>query len=261
VRKLIRKACLPAFGIALLLGSAQSGAAQTVAAYHGQADRSGNFVMPGFTWERARTLRLEAGFAPRFTGNLYAQPLYWKPPGRAAGALIVASESNTVAVVDAGSGKTLWTRSLGAPVPLAAFPCGNIDPLGITGTPAIDETDGALYLDAMVADPAGPRHKLFGLSLADGSMLPGWPVDIAESLRAAGQSFDSRVQNQRGALTILDGTLYVPYGGFFGDCGDYHGWVVGIGLKEPHRMSAWRSRGRGAGIWAPGGHASDGRSL
>ena len=28
---------------------------------------------------------------------------------------------------------------LGPPVALSALPCGNIDPLGITGTPVIDE--------------------------------------------------------------------------------------------------------------------------
>ena len=51
------------------------------------------------------------------------------------------------------------------------------------------------------------------------------------------------------------------YGGHFGDCGDYHGWVVGVPLRDPQHLSAWRSRGRGAGIWAPGGVATDGKSL
>jgi outer membrane protein assembly factor BamB len=110
-------------------------------------------------------LRLDLAFAPRFEGHLYAQPLYWKPPGRGTGVLIVASESNTVAAMDAASGKTLWSRSLGAPAALSAFPCGNIDPLGITGTPVIDAASGTLYLDAMVADVVGPRHRLYALSL------------------------------------------------------------------------------------------------
>ncbi len=140
-----------------------------------------------------------------------------------------------------------------------AFRCGNIDPLGITGTPAIDAASGTLYLDAMVADAAGPRHLLFALSLSDGSVRSGWPIDVAAALRPAGQDFDPRVQNERGALLILGGTLYVPYGGFFGDCGDYHGWVVGIPLRDPQHVFAWRTRGRGGGIWAPGGIAGDGR--
>ena len=236
-------------------------AAESVLAYHGHANRSGNFTTPELTWEHARALRLNVGFMPHFEGHLYAQPLYWRPPGAAAGVLIVASESNVVTAIDAASGNTVWTRALGRPAPLSAFGCGNIDPLGITGTPVIDEAGATLYLDAMVADTGGPRHRIFALSLKDGAPLPGWPIDVADVLRTKSESFDSRVQNQRGALTILNGTLYIPYGGFYGDCGDYHGWVVGVPLGDPQRVAAWRTRGRGGGIWAPGGIASDGISL
>ena len=236
-------------------------AAESVPAYHGHANRSGNFTTPELTWEHARALRFDAGFMPHFEGHLYAQPLYWRPPGAAAGVLIVGSESNVVTAIDAASGNTVWTRALGRPAPLSAFGCGNIDPLGITGTPVIEEAGAALYLDAMVADTGGRRHRIFALSLKDGAPLPGWPIDVADVLRTKSESFDSRVQNQRGALTILNGTLYVPYGGFYGDCGDYHGWVVGVPLGDPQRVAAWRTRGRGGGIWAPGGIASDGISL
>jgi hypothetical protein len=243
-----------------MIGASLTAAAQNVPTYHGSADRGGNFVMPGFTWERARALRLDPAFAPRFEGHLYAQPLYWKPPGGGSARLIVASESNVVTAIDAASGATVWTRTLGPPAPLSTLPCGNIDPLGITGTPAIDEASGTLYLDAVVNEP-GMHHRIYALSLNDGSVLPGWPIDVADALRGVGQNFDPRVQNQRGALLILDRTLYVPFGGHFGDCGDYHGWVIGIRLDDPRRISFWRTRGRGGGIWAPGGIASDGKSL
>ncbi|MBV9586508.1 MAG: hypothetical protein JO213_16670, partial [Alphaproteobacteria bacterium] len=236
-------------------------AAESVLTYHARPDRSGNYMLPQLTWEQARGLRLDTAFAPRFEGHLYAQPLYWHPAGAAAGLLIVATESNVVSAIDAASGKPVWTRTVGRPVPLSAFPCGNIDPLGITGTPVIDEANGVLYLDAMIADSSGPRHRIFALSLKDGAPLPGWTIDVADALRQQDQVFDPRVQNQRGALTILKRTLYAPYGGFFGDCGDYHGWVVGVALDDPHRVFAWHTRGRGGGIWAPGGIASDGESL
>jgi hypothetical protein len=241
----------------LLTAAARPSPAQTVASYHGNAGRSGNFVVPALSWARAGELRLDPGFAPRFAGHLYAQPLYWHPPGQPAGVLIVASESNTVAAFDAATGATLWSRTLGPPAPLSAFPCGNIDPLGITGTPVIDPASATIYLDAMVADAAGPRHELFALALADGATRPGWPLVVD----AAVPDFNSRVQNQRGALTIVGGRLFVPYGGFFGDCGDYHGWVVGVPLAGPRHVLAWRTRARAGGVWAPGGVASDGRFL
>jgi outer membrane protein assembly factor BamB len=248
---------------ALLLAIVISGAAhaQSVLTYHGSPDRSGHYVVPGLSWERARSIRLDPGFRPKIAGHLYAQPLYWRPPGSASGQLVVATEDDNVYIIDARSGREIWARSLGKPVALSTQPCGNIDPLGITGTPVIDEATQAIYLAAMIGDVAGPHHRVFALSLKDGAPLPGWPVDIATALAAQGQRFATRYQNQRGALANLDGRVYVPYGGHYGDCGDYRGWVVGIRLRDPRDVVSWSTRGRGGGIWAPGGIASDGRSL
>jgi hypothetical protein len=235
--------------------------AQSVLTYHGSIDRSGTFVFPSLMWDHARALHMDTGFQARFSGHLYAQPLYWRPPGSPSAMLIVATEDDTVYALDATSGAQIWGRSLGRPVPLSTQPCGNIDPLGITGTPVIDEVTQTLYLDAMVGDESGAHHRIFALSLKDGSPSPGWPVDVAEALAAHGQHFNTRYQNQRGALAILDGRVYLPYGGHYGDCGDYRGWVVGIRLNDPRDVVSWSTRARGGGIWAPGGVSSDGRSL
>ena len=243
----------------VLLGHTSSGGAygQSVLEYHGSPGRSGIFVVPSLTWERARGMHQDLAFHARFSGHLYAQPLYWQP----AGMLIVATEDDTVHAFDAISGNEIWKRILGPPVPLSTQPCGNIDPLGITGTPVIDAATQTIYLDAMVAETSGPHHKIYALSLRDGSPLPGWPVDVADALAARGQFFDSTVQNQRGALLLFAGRVYVPYGGHAGDCGDYHGWVVGVGLRNPQDIVSWSTRGQGGGIWAPGGIATDGRTL
>jgi len=37
--------------------------------------------------------------------------------------------------------------------------------------------------------------------------------------------------------------------------------VIGVALQTPHNVLAWSTRGRGGGIWAPGGIVSDGRSI
>ncbi len=248
-------ALLPALAIA---GQSH---AQSVLGYHGSADRSGNFIVPALNWERARSLHLDPGFHPQFAGHLYAQPLYRQPPGSAAGVLIVATENDDVHAIDARSGNQVWTRSLGRAVALSTQPCGNIDPLGITGTPVIDEAAQVVYVAAMVGDASGAHHRVFALSLKDGAPLAGWPIDVAEALAARGQHFNTRFQNQRGALAVLDGRVYVPYGGHYGDCGDYHGWVIGISLRDPRDIVSWSTRGRGGGIWAPGGISSNGRAL
>src|SRR2546423_7769070 len=85
--------------------------------------------------------------------------------------------------------------------------------------------------------PAAPRHRIFALSLKDGAPLPGWPIDVADVLRTKSESFDSRVQNQRGALTILNGTLYIPYDALYAECDDYNCRVLLVRLGEPPRAA------------------------
>lgn len=230
-----------------------------VLAYHGGPERSGNFTVPGLNWERARSVHLDPKFNARISGKVYAQPLYWAAADIGAGMLLIVTEENRVYALDAVTGNEIWSRSLGRPVARSSLRCGNIDPLGITGTPVIDPSTAATYLDAAVEDSAGPHHRIFALSLKDGAPLAGWPVDVADALRA--ERFNARDQNERGALTIADGKLYVPFGGHYGDCGDYHGWVVSLSLRDPREVASWSTRGRGGGIWAPGGISASGQSL
>lgn len=204
---------------------------------------------------------MDESFRAQAHGNVYAQPLYWHDAHSDSRVLIVVTENDVIDAIDARSGRPIWTRALGKPVPRSSLPCGNISPLGITGTPVIDPSREAVYLDAVIDSATGPRHLVFGLSLKDGATLPGWPLDVAEALRKQGQSFVARDQNQRGALAILNGALYVPFGGHFGDCGNYHGVVLRISLSEPHGVRSWTTRARGGGIWAPGGISHDGESL
>ena len=167
--------------------------------------------------------------------------------------LLVATEDNIVQAFDAATGNELWRRSVGNPVRRSLLPCGNINPLGITGTPVIDPSTEGIYFDAAVDRANGPRHEVFGLSLKDGSNLPGWPIDVSDALQRLGRYFDPRTQNQRAAVSLLEGTIYVAFGGHFGDCGDYHGWVVGLSLHDPGKVISFETRARGGGIWAPGG--------
>ena len=241
-----------------LLSAASAHADQSVLTYHGALDRAGRYVVPGLTYERARGLRLDASFHAAFQGTVYAQPLLWRRPGSSEGELIVVTEDNEVFALDAQSGKQIWKRALGSPVQRSALPCGNISPLGVTGAPVIDEQRATLYLDAAVMRGSGPRQEIFALSLADGSIEPGWPLDVATAL---GGSFDPSVQNQRGALALFKGKIFVPFSGHWGDCGAYHGFVVGVSIDDPSKVTSFSTRARGGGIWAQGGVSGDGQSL
>jgi outer membrane protein assembly factor BamB len=259
--------CLASLCLASVAGPATPACAraqdQSVTTYHGDASRSGHYIVPGLTWERARAMHHDAAFQGVVSGHVYAQPLYWHPSGSDPGLLIVATENNDVYALNAETGAEVWKRSLGTPVLRVTLPCGNVDPVGITGTPAIDATTQALYLDAVVAGSASPdpQHLIYALSLRDGSVLPGWPVNVVDALRRAGMTFSPRVQSERGALLVQGDAVYVPYGGHWGDCGDYHGWVVRVALHDPTQVAAWSTRARAGGIWAQGGVVSDGQSL
>jgi hypothetical protein len=237
--------------LGLTISACAEPARQSILGYHADPGRSGNFIVPSLTSDRATSLQLDGNFHARVSGHVYAQPLYWRGSESSSGVLLVATEDNIVHAIDAMSGQEIWQRSLGKPVPRSSLSCGNISPLGVTGTPVIDRSRGAIYLDAAVEGPSGPRHLVFALSLKDGTPLPGWPIDIMEALASQGQTFVGRDQNQRGALAILAGNLYVAFGGHFGDCGQYRGFVVGISLSKPRIIKSWATRARGGGVSHP----------
>ena len=245
-------AAAPAFGaIPPAFGATQTDT--TVAFYHGAPDRAGNYIVPTLNWKLAGTVRRDQTFDGGVEGHIYAQPLYWHPPGSERGLIIAATESDLVYALDAATGRVVWRTAVGLPVSRAALPCGDIDPLGITGTPVIDAASGVVYFDAMDAGRGPPRHLIYGLRLADGSVLPGFPIDVAAGLASRGIRFDPAAQDQRGALALLNGRVFVPFGGHFGDCSDYHGAIVGLGVDPPHPLGAWITRASKGGIWAPAG--------
>jgi outer membrane protein assembly factor BamB len=86
---------------------------------------------------------------------------------------------------------------------------------------------------------------LFALRLVDGSVV--WQQDIDPP------GSDPSAQQLRGALAIGSGFVYVPFGGLFGDCGNYRGYVVGVPLGGGQSLVFKIPAARGASIWAPSG--------
>ncbi len=236
--------------------------AADVLEHHHHGSRDGLYVDPLFTQSAAGNLHRDLTFSALLPGPTYAQPLYVTNGARRRPTLIVATEQNMVLAIDAYDGSWIWASNLGTPVPLSQLPCGNIDPLGITGTPVVDPRNRVVYADAMTTPDGGATklHRIFALSLDDGSVLPGWPLDLS-NVSFQGIPFDSTYQNQRGALLLHAGVLYIPYGGHAGDCGNYHGWVVAVPVDHPADATGWPTGALAGGIWAPGGVATDGTSV
>jgi outer membrane protein assembly factor BamB len=213
--------------------TAPASAAGGWATHGGSSSRAG--VAPGAPAHP----RLRRRFSKTLDGQVYAQPLI------ARGRIYVATENNTVYAFTNG-GRKLWQRHLGRPVGGGELPCGNIDPSGITSTPAI--SGGRIYVVAFLHD--GLRHTLFGLSLTSGKV----------AVRANVDPPNRRVHQQRGALLAAKGRIYGPYGGLFGDCGPYRGWVISTTTAGRRRIS-YRNPAPLAGIWAPAGISRQGNSL
>ena len=226
---------------------------------HNNLSRDGLYVDSAFTPSAAANVTRDLNFDGTISGNVYAQPLYVEggPDGRAK--VIVVTESNNVYALDAITGTVIWNRNVGAPV-TSGLPCGNISPLGITGTPVVDLASRSLFFDAMI-DGATKKHFIYSLNVDTGATNSGWPVDVNANARYNGMIFTSSIQNQRAALGLVNGVVYVPYSGHAGDCGTYHGWVVGVPINNPASVTAWATTAIGGGIWGHGGVASDGTNM
>jgi hypothetical protein len=225
---------------------------------HNNLSRDGLYIDPAFTPANAANLTRDLNFNGTISGNVYAQPLYIE--GGPNGAMVIAvTESNNVYALDPDDGSIIWQRNLGTAV-TSGLPCGNINPLGITGTPVVDLASRSLFIDAMI-DGATKKHFVYSLNVDTGATNPNWPVDLNAAANYNGTTFTSLVQNERGGLALVNGTLYVSFSGHAGDCGMYRGWVIGITINNPSNVTAWATNAIGGGIWGHGGVASDGTNV
>jgi hypothetical protein len=222
--------------------------------------RDGLFVQPGLTKAMVSKMASDASFKPSFSGNVWASPLYLENGPGGKGAFFLVTTKNDVFAFDETTGSTVWTKSIGSSPTDTGVPCGGIKPVGIISTPVIDGPSKTLFVAGAIGTNAIQRHELHALSTDDGSSRTGWPVDITK-IKAGDLAFMPAPHNQRSALSLVNGIVYVAYGGHVGDCGAYHGWVVGVNASDPTKTGAWATRGQGEGIWAAGGLASDGKDV
>ena len=238
----------------------------SVLQHHNDAARDGLYIDSAM---KVTGITMDTSFtgATYASDKVYAHPLFLAGSGSTPDEVIVATEKNMVYAFNASTGAQVWSKpaSLGTPV-TSGLPCGNIassgNSLGITGTPVIDGTSRTIYLDAMTADSAATaKHMVHALNADTGAELSGWPVDLNAKASSGSTTFSSVVQNQRAALALVGGKLFVPFGGHVGDCQGYHGWIVGITTAASPTVSAWATRAIAGGIWGSSGIASDGTSL
>jgi len=211
--------------------------------------------------------------------HLYASPLYvdgvTMTGGQYAGVtfhVVYAGSSNGfVYAVNASTitrprsiaaGTVLWRIQLNTPI-------GSFDggiPLGILGTPVIDLAAAPPRLYVASAD-AVQGWQVFAIDIANGSILPGWPLNIhGDTLAPINQNGPAAWQgtlqmSQRGGLNLSpDGRLlYVPFGAY-NDLAT--GWMIAVDTQTPALASAFSGApstvaSANGGMWASGGAAVD----
>jgi PQQ-like domain len=214
--------------------------------YHRDPGRSGydsedaGPVTPSFAWQS-----VDLG-AP-----IWSQPLVL---GSTA---YVATVGDELYALDASTGKIVWQKSAGTPVPSEELPCGDIQPtVGIVGTPVIDLARNEIYVVADTWEEATgkARHLLEGFSLSDGEKLLSVPVDPPGA--------DPKALLQRTALNLDGERIIFGFGGNDGDCSDYRGAVVSAPQASTGEARWWQApialpSTSGGAVWAPSGPAVD----
>ncbi|HWC35928.1 MAG TPA: PQQ-binding-like beta-propeller repeat protein [Mycobacteriales bacterium] len=199
--------------------------------YHRTNDRAGN-----------ATGAIKGGLHPAWTthldGAVYGEPLLVN------GTLIAATENDSVYGLSPRTGKQRWRTHLGTPQPQSGLPCGDIFPLGITGTPAYDAKTGSVFV---VAETTGGHHTLWALRATDGHRRWHRSTDVLPSRNRS-------AEQQRSALLVAGGRVITTYGGLDGDCDNYVGYLTstatnGRGTTTHYAVPTPRE----AGMWSTAG--------
>jgi YVTN family beta-propeller protein len=199
--------------------------------YHGGPTHSGYVARPAGS-------PLHVAWAADLKGAVYGEPLVVHRR------LIVATESDQVWGLNPATGRKKWKVTLGRPQPQSGLPCGDIDPLGITGTPAYDARTDTVFA---VAETNGGHHKLWAIDPRNGHRK--WHVDL-DLLK----NRNRMAEQERSAVLVTHGRVIVSFGGLAGDCDNYVGYVTSTpvsGKGRTHRYVV--PTDREAGMWSPAG--------
>jgi hypothetical protein len=194
--------------------------------------------------------------------QLYTQPLVVtgvQVGGGTRDLVYVTTVNNSVYAFDANDSEAVspvWHVNFGTPANVHSTDFGCLDingQMGIIGTPVIDKNRGVLYVVALTRAGAltGPGtgfiQRLHALDLATGADLPVSPVVI----NAPG--FDALMQNQRPALMLANGMVYVGYASHC-DKEPYHGFLMAYDTQTLTQVSVLNTSPTGseASIWQSG---------
>jgi len=214
--------------------------------------------------------------------QVYAQPLVYGNLNIASGThnvVFVATVNNTVYAFDGTKGNLYWKKNFtvaGQRPPLASdmnsdwcTPYQDITAnMGIVGTPVIDSASKTIYFVARSTNGGanGFVQELHAVDITTGADRAGSPVALAASVPGTGDgnvggvvSFDPKKNNQRQALTLVNGVVYISFSSHC-DLNPYHGWILGYNASTLKQAIVYcdTPTGEAGGLWESGmGMAAD----
>jgi hypothetical protein len=215
-------------------------------------------------------------FSRTVDDEIHTQPLIMtnvSVPGKGMHNLaIVATVNDTVYAFDADDSSVVapyWQTNFLSPGVVAprntdmTGACGGnyndfAGRMGIVGTPVIDPASGTLYVVVRTKEGLSTFvQRLHSLDVRTGAPRPNSPVVITATYPGTGVgnvggviTFDSQRQNQRPALALVNGIVYVTWSSHC-DWNPYHGWVIGYDAATLQRAVVYNNtpNGQMAGIW------------
>jgi len=193
-------------------------------------------------------------FATTVNGQVYAQPLV------VGDTVLVSTENDWVYGLDAATGAIRWSHDVGPAWPVSTTGCADLTPnLGNTSTGVYDPATNTYYLSTKVDDGPDAEHPtwyLHALDATSGAERPNWPTPIIGTpANDPAHPFQAENVNQRPGLLLLNGAVYLAFGGQC-DLGGYVGWVAGVNTTT-RTVNLWSDEAgassRQAGIWQSGG--------
>lgn len=269
--------------VGLMVFCAMAFGQAAVATYHNDNLRTGqNLLETKLTHSNVNSTQFGKLFSQTVDGFMYAQPLY--VPNVKVGTVthnvvFAATMNDSVYAFDADSksgsnANPLWKVSFINPskgittVSTNDVGCQDLitTKIGIMGTPVIDTVGGTLYVIARTKESGKFYQRLHALDITTGKEKFGGPIVIQASVSGAGTgavagkiSFDAKIHNERSALLLQNGMVYIAWGSHC-DKGNYHGWVMAYDSKTLAQKAVWMTTPNGSegAIWESGsGPAGD----
>jgi hypothetical protein len=214
-------------------------------------------------------------FTLKVDDQVYAQPLVvgnLNMDNQIHNIVYVATVNNSIYAFDGDNGNLFWQKNYTAGGMRAprntdmTGACGGgyqdfSGNIGIVGTPVIDSAAQIIYFVARSTNGSSFVQYLHAVNIISGNEIAGSPVIITATYPGTGDgsvnntlSFDAQRQNQRQALILLKGMVFITWSSHC-DWGPYHGWIMGYNAKTLQQQIVYNDTpdGSDGGIWESGG--------